>query len=287
MAIERVGIVGGGQMGAGIAEVCAKAGCDVVVREIDQDAAAMGETRIAKSLGRGVERGKLTEAERDAITGRIRFTTDLELMADRQLVIEAVVEHEPLKAEIFRELDRIVTDPAAILASNTSSLPITRLAQNTDRPQRVVGMHFFNPVPVMRLMELITTVRTDRATAAAAEAFAAETLAKTVVKAKDRAGFVVNMLLVPYMTEAMRMYEAGHASAEDIDNGMKLGANHPMGPLELADFIGLDTMKLVADVLFEEYKLPQYAPPPLLVRMVEAGLLGRKSGRGFYDYGDR
>ncbi|MDH3308297.1 MAG: 3-hydroxyacyl-CoA dehydrogenase family protein, partial [Acidimicrobiia bacterium] len=168
--------------------------------------------------------------------------------------------------------------------SNTSSLPITRLAGNTGRPEHVVGMHFFNPVPVMRLMELITTVRTDAATAIAAEAYATETLAKTVVKAKDRAGFVVNMLLVPYMTEAMRMYEAGHATAEDIDNGMKLGANHPMGPLELADFVGLDTMKLVADVLFEEYKLPQYAPPPLLVRMVEAGLLGRKSGQGFYTY---
>jgi len=284
MDIERVGVVGGGQMGAGIAEVCARAGSDVVVREINQEAAAAGEARITKSLNRGVERGKLDEAERDAILGRIHFTTDLDAMADRHLVIEAVVEHEPLKAEIFSALDKIVTDERAILASNTSSLPITRLAGNTGRPEHVVGMHFFNPVPVMRLMELITTVRTDAATAIAAEAYATETLAKTVVKAKDRAGFVVNMLLVPYMTEAMRMYEAGHATAEDIDNGMKLGANHPMGPLELADFVGLDTMKLVADVLFEEYKLPQYAPPPLLVRMVEAGLLGRKSGQGFYTY---
>lgn len=284
MSIERVGIVGGGQMGAGIAEVCAKAGLDVIVREVSQESAAVGESRIAKSLDRAVSRGKMEETDRDATLGRVHFTTDLEAMSDRQLVIEAVVEYEPLKAEIFTALDKIVTADDAILASNTSSLPITRIAANTSRPEQVVGMHFFNPVPVMRLMELITTVVTNPEAANTAERFATETLNKTVVKAKDRAGFVVNMLLVPYMTEAMRMYEAGHATAEDIDNGMKLGANHPMGPLELADFIGLDTMKLVADVLFDEYKLPQYAPPPMLVRMVEAGLLGRKTGRGFYTY---
>lgn len=284
MSIERVGIVGGGQMGAGIAEVCAKAGVHVIVREVSQEAAAIGEGRITKSLDRAVSKGKMEEADRDSAISLIQFTTDLEAMADRQLVVEAVVEYEPLKAEIFTALDRIVTADDAILATNTSSLPITRLATNTERPEQVIGMHFFNPVPVMKLMELITTVVTNPATAAAAETFATDTLGKTVVKAKDRAGFVVNMLLVPYMTEAMRMYEAGHASAEDIDNGMKLGANHPMGPLELADFIGLDTMKLVADVLFDEYKLAQYAPPPLLVRMVEAGQLGRKTGRGFYTY---
>lgn len=284
MSIERVGIVGGGQMGAGIAEVCATAGIDVIVREINEEAAALGETRLRRSLERAVTKGKLPEEDRDHALGRVRFTTDLEAMADRQLVVEAVVEHEPLKVEIFKALDTIVTSGEAIFASNTSSLPITRLATCTNRPDHVIGMHFFNPVPVMRLMELITTVVTDPEVAAIAEKFATETLSKTVVKAKDRAGFVVNLLLVPYMTEAMRMYEAGHATAEDIDNGMKLGANHPMGPLELADFIGLDTMKLVADVLFEEYKLPQYAPPPLLVRMVEAGMLGRKTGRGFYEY---
>lgn len=284
MTIERVGVVGGGQMGAGIAELCAKSGLEVIVREVTQEAVAVGESRIQKSLDRAVSRGKLEEADRDATISRIRFTTDMESMADRQLVVEAVVEYEPLKIEIFEALDKLVTDPNAILASNTSSLPITRLAKATSRPEHVVGMHFFNPVPVMALMELISTVLTDPAVSAHAETFAAETLGKTVVKAKDRAGFVVNMLLVPYMTEAMRMLEAGHATAEDIDNGMKLGANHPMGPLELADFIGLDTMKLVADVLFEEYKSAQYAPPPLLVRMVEAGLLGRKTGRGFYDY---
>ncbi len=284
MNIERVGVVGGGQMGAGIAEVCATAGMDVVIREINEEAAALGETRLRRSLERAVTKGKMSEADRDAALGRVRFTTDLEAMADRQLVIEAVVEHEPLKLEIFQALDNIVTSAEAIFASNTSSLPITRLATCTKRPDHVIGMHFFNPVPVMRLMELITTVVTDPEVAANAEKFATETLSKTVVKAKDRAGFVVNLLLVPYMTEAMRMYEAGHATAEDIDNGMKLGANHPMGPLELADFIGLDTMKLVADVLFEEYKLPHYAPPPLLVRMVEAGMLGRKTGKGFYQY---
>ncbi len=284
MRIERVGIVGGGQMGAGIAEVCAKAGVHVIVREVSQEAAAIGEGRITKSLDRAVSKGKMAEADRESAISLIQFTTDLEAMADRQLVIEAVVEYEPLKAEIFTALDRIVTADDAILATNTSSLPITRLATNTERPEQVIGMHFFNPVPVMKLMELITTVVTNPAAAAAAETFATDTLGKTVVKAKDRAGFVVNMLLVPYMTEAMRMYEAGHASAEDIDNGMKLGANHPMGPLELADFIGLDTMKLVADVLFDEYKLTQYAPPPLLVRMVEAGQLGRKTGQGFYTY---
>ena len=284
MPIERVGIVGGGQMGAGIAEICATAGQDVIVREITQEAASVGELRIQKSLDRAVSKGKIDETDRDAAIDRIQFTTEIEAMADRQLVIEAVVEYEPLKVEIFQALDKIVTAPDAILASNTSSLPITRLATCTNRPDHVVGMHFFNPVPVMALMELITTVVTKPSVAETTETFATSNLNKTVIKAKDRAGFVVNMLLVPYMTEAMRMLEAGHATAEDIDTGIKLGANHPMGPLELADYIGLDTMKLVADVLFEEYKLPQYAPPPLLVRMVEAGLLGRKTGRGFYDH---
>jgi 3-hydroxybutyryl-CoA dehydrogenase len=283
VGIDKVGIVGGGQMGAGIAEVCAKGGVDVIVREISQAAAAAGEARIQKSLDRAVGRGKLEQDVANAIIGRVHFTTDLDAMADRDLVIEAVIEHEPLKREIFTELDRIAAD-GAILASNTSSLPITRLAKATQRPESVVGMHFFNPVPVMALMELVTTVLTDETVAAAAEGFATDILGKSVIRAKDRAGFIVNMLLVPFLTEAMRMYEQGFASREDIDAGMRLGANHPMGPLELSDFIGLDTMKLVADVLFDEFKLPQYAAPPLLVRMVEAGLLGRKTGRGFYEY---
>lgn len=284
MTMQRLGVVGGGQMGAGIAEVAAKAGVDVVVREVTQDAAAAGEARIVKSLDRAVSRNKLDEADRDAAIGRIRFTTDLGAMADREIVIEAVVENEELKLEIFEKLDEIVEASDAILASNTSSLPITRLAKATNRPESVVGMHFFNPVPVMALVEIVSTVLVDATVRDRAASFATDQLGKTVVNAKDRAGFVVNMLLVPYLTEAMRMYEQGFASAEDIDNGMKLGANHPMGPLELSDFIGLDTMKFVADVLFEEFKLPQYAPPPLLTRMVEAGLLGRKTGRGFYTY---
>ena len=204
-------------------------------------------------------------------------------MADRQIVVEAVTENEDLKKDIFTKLDAIVTDPDAILASNTSSIPITRLASATDRPDHVVGLHFFSPVPVMALTELVTTVMSDPAVEQRAQEFA-ESVGKTVIRAKDRAGFIVNMLLVPYWLSAIRMYEAGVASKEDIDTGMKLGANHPMGPLELADFVGLDVTKFVADVLFDEYKEPMYASPPILTRMVEAGLLGRKTGRGFYAY---
>ena len=286
MNIERVGIVGGGQMGSGIAEVTARAGSDVVVQEATAELADAARARIERSLTRAVERGKMSEAERAATLGRIRFTTDLGDLADRQLVVEAVTEDEELKKEIFRRLDDLVRDEDAILASNTSSIPITRLAAVTRRPSQVVGLHFFNPVPVMALVELVTTVLSSPDTEARAEEYASHTLGKTVIRAKDRGGFVVNMLLVPYLLGAIRMYEAGVASARDIDTGMKLGANHPTGPLELCDFIGLDTMKLVADVLFDEYKEPLYASPPLLTRMVEAGLLGRKTGRGFYEYGN-
>jgi 3-hydroxybutyryl-CoA dehydrogenase len=282
--IQRVGVVGGGQMGAGIAEVAAKAGSSVLVREVNAELAERAQARISGSLSKAVERGKLSEADRDATLERLDYTTELGDLADRHLVIEAVTEDESLKLEIFRTLDEAITSPEAILASNTSSIPITRLAAVTGRPDHVVGMHFFNPVPVMGLMELVTTVRSDEAVASRAEAYATDVLGKTVIRAKDRGGFVVNMLLVPYLLGAIRMYEAGVATAEDIDTGMKLGANHPMGPLTLCDFIGLDTMKLVADVLFDEYKEPLYASPPLLTRMVEAGLLGRKAGRGFYEY---
>lgn len=281
--MQKVGIVGCGQMGAGIAEIAAKAGLDVVAREVNDDLLGKAQSRIEKSLRRAVEKGKLDEAGMESALGAIDFTTDLDAMGDSDIVIEAVPENESLKLEIFSALDGIAKD-AAILASNTSSLSITRIGNATQRPENVVGMHFFNPVPVMALMELVSTVMTSEDTKARARAFAAESLGKSVIDAKDRAGFIVNMLLVPYMTEAMKMYEAGFASAEDIDAGMRLGANHPMGPLELSDYIGLDTMKFVADVLFEEFKQPQYAPPPLLIRMVEAGLLGRKTGRGFYDY---
>ncbi len=283
MSIERVGIIGGGLMGSGIAEVSAKAGAKVVVHEINPEAAEAALGRIQRSLARAVERGKMEENERDQVLGRISVSTDIGEQSDRQIVIEAATENEDLKREIFAELDRLVSDPGAILASNTSSIPITRLAAATQRPESVIGMHFFNPVPVMALVELVTTVKTSPQVVGQAEAFA-EMVGKTVVRAKDRAGFVVNMLLIPYMLGAIRMFEAGHATKEDIDSGMRLGANHPMGPLELTDFVGLDTTKYVADVLFEEYKEPMYASPPLLTRMVEAGLHGRKTGQGFYDY---
>ena len=284
MTIGKLGVVGGGQMGAGIAEVAAKGGTDVLVMEVNAELAERSLDRITKSLDKAVDRGKLDGSARDAALSRISYTTDLAEFSDRDLAIEAVTENEQLKLDIFRWLDDAMPD-GAILASNTSSIPITRLAAATRRPEIVIGMHFFNPVPVMALMELVTTVRTDPSAAERAETYAAETLGKTVIRAKDRGGFVVNMLLVPYLLGGIRMYEAGVASREDIDAGMRLGANHPMGPLELSDFIGLDTMKLVADVLFDEFKEPLYASPPLLTRMVEAGLLGRKTGRGFYDYG--
>lgn len=284
MEITRLGVVGGGQMGAGIAEVAARAGSHVLVMEQNAELAEKSQQRMTASLDRAVQKGKLTEEDRASALGRLALTTDLGEFADRDLVIEAVTENEGLKTDIFKTLDQVVSD-SAILASNTSSIPITRLAAATGRPENVVGMHFFNPVPVMALMELVTTVMSSSEVETRAEVYATEVLGKTVIRAKDRGGFVVNMLLVPYLLGAVRMYENGIATAEDIDTGMRLGANHPMGPLQLCDFIGLDTMKLVADVLFEEYKEPFYASPPLLTRMVEAGLLGRKTGRGFYNYG--
>lgn len=283
MAIERVGVIGGGLMGSGIAEVCARAGNDVIVHEINAGAAEAALTKIEASLSRAADRGKLDDEQRREIVSRITISTELSRQSDRQLVIEAATENEELKRQIFADLDVLV--PAdTLLASNTSSIPITRLAAATGRPDRVVGLHFFNPVPVMALVELVTTVTTAPETRDIVQAYAA-TLGKTVILAKDRAGFVVNMLLVPYMLSAVRMYESCVASAEDIDTGMRLGANHPMGPLELTDFVGLDTTKYVADVLFEEFKEPLYASPPLLTRMVEAGLHGRKTGEGFYKYG--
>ena len=284
MTIHRIGIVGGGLMGSGIAEVSAKAGLDVTVREIDEATVSAARSRIEKSTGRAVDKGKIEAGTREEILERITYTTNLTDLADRQLIVEAITESEPLKLEIFKTLDEVVEEGEAILASNTSSIPITRLAKATSRPESVVGLHFFNPVPMMGLVELISTVLSSPAVEARAEQFASEQLEKTVIHAKDRAGFIVNMLLVPFLLEAIRLYENGVATAEDIDTGMRLGANHPMGPLTLADFVGLDTCKAVADVLYAEFKQPQYAPPPLLVRMVEAGLLGRKSGRGFYEY---
>lgn len=283
MTIERVGVIGGGLMGSGIAEVCARSGSEVIVHEIDAEMAEAALSRIEGSLAKAVERGKIEQTERDDILGRISVSTDLGEQHDRQIIIEAATENERVKTEIFADLDRIVEDDRAILASNTSSIPITRIASATTRPDHVVGLHFFNPVPVMTLVELVTTVMSDPSVEDRAEEFA-RNVGKTVIRAQDRAGFVVNMLLVPYMLGAIRMYEAGFASKEDIDTGMRLGANHPMGPLELIDFVGLDTTKYIADVLFDEYREPMYASPPLLTRMVEAGLHGRKSGQGFYDY---
>lgn len=282
--IERVGIVGAGQMGAGIAEVCARARVDVLVFEKTADLVDAGRARIRKSLDRGVSSGKITERERDQAADCLRFTTDLADFADRQIVVEAVLENERIKTEIFAKLDRVVTDADAVLASNTSSLPITRIATATTRPERVVGLHFFNPVPVLPLVELIPSLVTSDAVVARAERFAADVLGKQVVRATDRSGFVVNALLVPYLLAAVRMVESGFATREDIDKATVLGLAHPMGPLTLSDLIGLDTVKSIADSMYEEYKEPLYAAPPLLLRMVEGGLLGKKTGQGFYTY---
>ncbi|MGB8858328.1 MAG: 3-hydroxybutyryl-CoA dehydrogenase [Ilumatobacteraceae bacterium] len=284
MGIERVGVVGAGLMGSGIAEVCARAGLDVAVLEVTPEAAERGRSRIVGSLDRGLRSGKLSEADRDAAIARLAFTTDFAELGDRQLVVEAVIEDEALKTNIFRELDRAVTDPQAILASNTSSIPIMKLGIATQRPEQVIGIHFFNPVPVLKLVELVTSLLTSPATTERANGFASEVLHKRVIRSKDRAGFIVNALLIPYLLSAIRMMESGFATADDIDAGMVEGCNHPMGPLRLTDLIGLDTTMAVADSLYAEFKEPLYASPPLLSRMVEAGLLGRKTGRGFYDY---
>ena len=282
--ITRVGVVGAGLMGAGIAEVCARAHVDVLVWESTRELAAEGRARILDSLDRGVSSGKITERERDRAVLRLRLTTDLGDFEDRQLVIEAVVEDETAKTAVFRELDRVVTDPRAVLASNTSSIPIMKLGTCTSRPERVIGMHFFNPVPVLPLVELVSTLETGDAVRARAEAFAQQVLGKQVVHSADRSGAVVNALLVPYLLSAIRMAESGFATPEDIDRAMVLGCAHPMGPLSLADHVGLDTVKAIADSMYAEFKEPLYSPPSLLLRMVEAGRLGKKAGHGFYRY---
>jgi len=271
-------------MGSGIAEVSARAQLDVVVVEANDEALAGGRKRVESSLTRAVRAGKLSTEQQDAALSRISFTTDYEELADRQVVIEAIVESEPEKVGAFERIDQVVTEPEAILASNTSSIPIMKLAMATRRPSAVIGIHFFNPVPVLKLVELVTSLLTGPATATKAEAFINEQLGKHVIRSKDRAGFIVNALLIPYLLSAIRMMESGFATAEDIDAGMVEGCAHPMGPLALADLIGLDTTMAVAQSLYQEFKEPLYAPPPLLSRMVEAGLLGRKTGRGFYSY---
>jgi 3-hydroxybutyryl-CoA dehydrogenase len=282
--IERVGVVGCGLMGSGISEVCARAGLDVIVREVNQSALDRGRQRIEGSLDRAVKAGKLEVADRDAALSHIRFTIDFADLADRQLVVEAVIENEAEKLEVFASLDKAVQDEDAVLASNTSSIPVMKLAMATHRPANVLGLHFFNPVPVMHLVELIPSLLTSQETSERAEAFAGSVLNKRVIRSKDRAGFIVNALLIPYLLSAIRMLESGFATAEDIDSGVVEGLRHPMGPLALTDLIGLDTTIAVSQSLYEEFKEPLYAPPPLLSRMVEAGLLGRKTGRGFYDY---
>ncbi|HEY8526294.1 MAG TPA: 3-hydroxybutyryl-CoA dehydrogenase [Acidimicrobiales bacterium] len=281
---ERVGVVGCGLMGAGIAEVAARSGCSVVVVEADEGAAKAGRSRIERSLETAVRRGKLAAEEASVVLDRLTVVADVGALADRQLVVEAVPEVADLKVDTFRRLDAVVEAPDAVLASNTSSIPIMKLAMATRRPEQVLGLHFFNPVPVLPLVELVTSLLTGDETARAAEEFASGPLGKHVIRSQDRAGFIVNALLIPYLLSAIRMLESGFATAEDIDTGMVQGCAHPMGPLALTDLIGLDTTMAVAQSLYEEFKEPLYAPPPLLSRMVDAGLLGRKTGRGFYEY---
>jgi 3-hydroxybutyryl-CoA dehydrogenase len=281
--MKNVGVVGGGTMGAGIAEVCAKAALDVVVLEVNELAVEAGRTRIESSLARALRSGRLTEDEHDAIVGGIRWTTEFTDLADRDLVVEAAPEDEQLKFDVFRRLDEVV-QPDAILASNTSSIPLVKMAAVTKRPDKVVGVHFFNPVPVLPLVEIVESLLTSQDTLLAVTDFAEKTLHKQTIRSKDRAGFVVNALLIPYLLSAIRMYESGFASADDIDEGMVKGCAHPMGPLHLADLIGLDTCAAVAQSMYAEFKEQLYAPPPLLLRMCEAGLFGRKTGQGFFAY---
>lgn len=286
-SFERIGVIGSGLMGSGITEVCARAGLEVKVVEVDAAAAERGRNRIESSLATAVRRGKLAEEESDKALSLISYETDLAALSDRDLVVEAITEEERVKVETFRRLDEVVSSEHAIFASNTSSIPIMKLASVTSRPEQVIGLHFFNPVPVLRLVELVTSLMTSDETVERASSFATGVLDKRVIMSQDRAGFIVNALLIPYLLSAVRMLESGFATKDDIDAGMVEGCAHPMGPLALSDLIGLDTMKAVAESLYEEFKEPLYAPPPLLLRMVEAGLLGRKSGRGFYEYSQK
>jgi 3-hydroxybutyryl-CoA dehydrogenase len=281
--IRELGVLGAGFMGSGIAESAARAGVTVKLYEPEDGPLSLSRSRIESSVARVVERGRLSEEDAAALVDRIAWSTDLESLSGADLVVEAIVEDEQIKADAFRQLDA-VAKPEAILASNTSSIPIAGLAAATGRPDRVLGLHFFSPVPVMKLVEVVVGLDTADETIARAEAFA-EQIGKTAIRTKDRSGFIVNFLLVPYLMAAVRMYEDGFASREDIDEGMRLGCGHPMGPLTLCDFIGLDVLYSVCDSLYEEFKRDEYAPPPLMKRMVVSGHLGRKTGRGFYEYG--
>lgn len=282
MEIKKVGICGFGQMGSGITEIAAKAGFEVVAREVNSDLVDKGLARVNKSLSRAVKKGKLDETGMKTILDRIKGTTSLDDLADCDIICEAIIENIDEKLKIWKELDGIVKKEA-IFASNTSSLSITEMGAVTNRPDKFCGLHFFNPVPVMKLVEVVKTIATTDETYNTAKAFG-EKVGKTVVSCKDSPGFIVNRLLVPYLFDAIRAYQDGVATKEDIDSGMKLGCGHPMGPLELNDYIGLDTMYYIGEIFFNEFKDDHYAPPPLLKQMVKAGYLGRKSGRGFYDY---
>jgi 3-hydroxybutyryl-CoA dehydrogenase len=281
-AVARIGVVGAGFMGSGIAESAARAGVAVTLYEPQTAPLEHSRSSIEASVARAVKRDRLSAAEGEELIGRIAWSNDLDALAESELVVEAIVEDADIKAKTFRELDAAVA-PEAILASNTSSIPIAGLAAATGRPDRVLGLHFFSPVPVMKLVEVVIGLDTADEAVERAAAFA-EQIGKTAIKTKDRSGFIVNFLLVPYLMAAVRMYEEGFASREDIDEGMKLGCGHPMGPLTLCDFIGLDVLYSVCDSLYEEFKRDEYAPPPLMKRMVVSGHLGRKTGRGFYDY---
>jgi 3-hydroxybutyryl-CoA dehydrogenase len=280
--VTQIGVVGAGFMGSGIAEAAARAG--VAVRLYEPQSAALEHSRssIEGSVERAVKRERLTAEEGEALFGRIEWSTDLDALADSELVVEAIVEDAAIKVKTFKDLDAAIA-PEAILASNTSSIPIAGLAAATGRRDRVLGLHFFSPVPVMKLVEIVIGLDTSDETVTRAIGFA-EQIGKTAIRTKDRSGFIVNFLLVPYLMAAVRMYEDGFASREDIDEGMKLGCGHPMGPLTLCDFIGLDVLYSVCDSLYEEFKRDEYAPPPLMKRMVVSGHLGRKTGRGFYEY---
>ncbi len=280
--IRKVAVLGCGLMGSGIAEVCAKAGYDTRVREVTDELAQRGRASIEKSLGRAVDKGKLAAAARDEILGRIRMTTQLADLKDCDLIIEAVTENLDVKNEMFRELDGLCA-PHTIFASNTSSLTIAAMAAATNRPHRFVGLHFFNPVPVMKLVEVVRSIATEPEAFRTAYDFA-KSLDKTPIEAKDTSGFVVNRLLVPYMLDAIRCLEQGLASMEDIDTGMTLGTGYPMGPFVLCDFVGIDTLYYIAEIMFEEFREARFAPPPLLKRMVTLGYYGRKTKKGFYDY---
>jgi 3-hydroxybutyryl-CoA dehydrogenase len=281
--IKTVGVLGAGLMGSGIAEVAAKAGYTTIVREVSEELSRKGRARIEASLARAVEKGKLDGAARDAAKARLSETTRLEDLADCEIVIEAIVENLETKNETFAALDR-ACKPETIFCSNTSSLTITEMSAATTRPDRFAGLHFFNPVPVMKLVEVVRTIATSKETEETVFEFA-KSLGKEPIRANDNSGFVVNRLLVPYLLDAVRALEEGVGTKEDIDRGMELGCGHPMGPLRLLDFVGLDTTYFIAEIMFNEYREKRFAPPPLLKRMVLAGRLGKKSGRGFYEYG--